>query len=430
MATIDRRKRYLELRQSKEINRWYNQIGKRITAEVYLRRLGSFCNAMNTDPFKLIKMNEKKLKDTVMDYIEMLENEGKAGSYIKSIIKGVKSWLSFNGITIKTKIKIRNTEDTPTLDDKAVPLQEELKRILASADIRGRAMIGLIAFSGIRLGSIGTHRGRIDALRLKDIPELEISNNKASFTKIPAVIRVRKEISKTGKEYITFLGDEGCMYLENYFSERVSEGEELNANSPVITPSKRGIRGDNPFISAGKIGDMIRRSIRIAGLNNRPYDLRAYFDSRLLLAQDERLIIRDYRQYFMGHKGDIEFSYTLNRKKDQETLERMRDAYKRSLKFLQTEQRGLSEDEALSLERKLTMRTLQMMGFDMKDAEELSSLSDEELQKKIKEKLGMKILNGNTQKVIPLGEVESYIMKGFEFVSALPGDKAIIKLPK
>jgi len=49
------------------------------------------------------------------------------------------------------------------------------------------------------------------------------------------------------------------------------------------------------------------------------------------------------------------------------------------------------------------------------------------LQRKSKERLGLK--NGGSQKVIKLDELERYIGDGWEFVTNLNGDKAIIRLP-
>lgn len=50
-----------------------------------------------------------------LDYVSMMEREGHAGSYIKSTVKAVKSWLSHSGIEIHRKIKIKGADDTPTL---------------------------------------------------------------------------------------------------------------------------------------------------------------------------------------------------------------------------------------------------------------------------------------------------------------------------
>ena len=44
-----------------------------------------------------------------------MEKEGKAGSYVESILKAVKSWLSHNHRKVETKIKNRGARDTPSL---------------------------------------------------------------------------------------------------------------------------------------------------------------------------------------------------------------------------------------------------------------------------------------------------------------------------
>ena len=62
---------------------------------------------------------------------------------------------------------------------------------------------------------------------------------------------------------------------------------------------------------------------------------------------------------------------------------------------------------------------------------DLSQLSNEQLQdliaRKQLEKLGLS--NGNRQKVVKLDELERYIGDGWEFVTNLNGDKAIVRLP-
>jgi hypothetical protein len=45
----------------------------------------------------------------------------------------------------------------------------------------------------------------------------------------------------------------------------------------------------------------------------RPYVLRAYCDTQLLLAESNGRLSHAYRAFFMGHKGDIEARYTTNK---------------------------------------------------------------------------------------------------------------------
>ena len=430
------KEKYQGLRANKEIARWYGDVsrGSKITADVYMRRLGAFCESTKKDPLKLLRMKDKTLADFITDYVSDQEKKGRAGSYIKSTLKAVRSWLNFNGIVLPRKVKIMGVSDTPTLRNERVPTPEELKQIFLAGNSRARAACALMAFSGLRPQVLGNYSGK-DGLKISDIPELVIGREEIRFEKIPAKIVVRRELSKARIEYFSFLGPEGCAYLEAYLKERINQGEDINSNSPVITASKFALR-EHGFISTPKIGELIRETIRKAGLSSRPYVLRAYFDTRLMMAQDERLIIRDYRTFFMGHKGDIEHTYTTNKALSSETIESMREAYKRAMKLVETEKKGIPEED---LARKLREFAIMMfesqfgVKLDDNEKERLYGLGIEEFRDELRKMTSSRkaeiINNGHKQKPIPLSEVESYIEKGWEFVAALPGERAIVKLP-
>jgi hypothetical protein len=105
----------------------------------------------------------------MLDYVPSTENDGKAGSYIESSLKAVKSWLSHNGKEVKKKIKIRGAMDTPSLKDERVPTDKELKRILLSGDQKTRVACVLIAYSGPRIEVLGNYSGN-DGLKLEISP--------------------------------------------------------------------------------------------------------------------------------------------------------------------------------------------------------------------------------------------------------------------
>ena len=454
------REKYQHLLKDRDLKRWHHDVttGSKITGDVYLRRLGAFCNDVHKTPQELIKLNDKALVDLISDYVMQKEKEGKAGSYIKNTIKAVKSWLAFNSITLPRKIKVANSEDTPTLTEERIPTKEELKKIFNAGDSRERSACAIVAFSGVRIGVLGNYDGT-DGLKLKDIEDLEIDGDRVVFKKIPALIRVRKELSKSGKSYLTFLGSEGCSYLETYLLERIRSGETLTPESALITASKLGYRV-KPHITATNVGDTIRNAIRNAGFEWRPYVLRAYFDSRLLLAQDERLMPRDYRSFFMGHVGDIEHRYTLNKGRlPDDMIESMRSAYEKSTKFLETDKKGLSEEELKqrfeeqqkSLDRQFREQMLLLVGFTKEEieAQNLLQKTTEEIQQIVKDKLSGSILspqdidkqierdklelskkvNGARQKIIPISLLEKYMQADFEFMALIGSDKAIIRLP-
>ena len=229
------RAKYAFLLEDADVRRWYENVarGSEVTADVYLRRLGMFCKHFGLKPKQLVDLGEDELYNLLLDYVSALERAGRAGSYIESALKAVKSWLAHNGIEIRRKIKIRGVRDTPSLRDERVPTQQELRRIFLSGDKKTRAACVLVAHSGLRLMTLGNYRG-VDGLRVKDLPEIRIEGGRVKFEQIPTMIIVRPELSKTRHQYFTFLSEEGCQYLKDYLEERMLNGECLTPNSPII----------------------------------------------------------------------------------------------------------------------------------------------------------------------------------------------------
>jgi hypothetical protein len=422
------RESYGYLLEDVDVKRWYENVarGSKVTADVYLRRLGSACKCLNIKPRDFLSMSKKSLGMLLADFVSKLEREGKAGSYIKSCIKAIKSWLSFNMIEAKVKIKIKNADDTPTLRDERVPTQEELRKIFMCADLRARCACVLLAHSGLRIETLGNYEGT-DGLRVRDFPEMKIENGKVIFDKMPTMVVVRRELSKSRHQYFTFLSEEGCEYLKDYLESRMKKGEKLTLDSPILRPKF----APKPFIRSTNIGDMVRVAIRKAGFKWRPYVLRAFFDTQLMLAESKGLVLRDYRQFWMGHKGDIENRYTTNKGRLPESVvEDMREAYKKSQKYLRTMKvEETSEEELRQAFRK---QLLLVAGFkrDEVDRMDLSAMSDEELQTIIRQRLLGEKANDCKQKVIPISEVEKFLEQGWEYVAVLPGNKVIIKIPR
>jgi len=423
---MTRRAKYAFLLGDVDVRRWYRNVarGSQVTADVYLRRLGSFCNHFGLTPKRLASLDRDEIYNLLLDYVSDLEAAGRAGSYIESALKAVKSWLAHNNLEIKRKIKIKGVRDTPTLRNERTPTPEELRRIFLSGDKKARVACVLMAHSGLRPVTLGNYRGT-DGLRIRDFPEMVIEKDTVRFERTPTMVIVRPELSKGGHQYFTFLSEEGCEYLKDYLEERMRRGEELTADSPIIRPKA----AKKPFIRSVNIGDMIREAIRKAGFSWRPYVLRAYFDTQLMLAESKGLLIRDYRQFWMGHKGDIENRYTTNKYRlPEDVIEDMREAYRRSQEYLQTTKPETSREKLVEEFRK---QLLLVAGFSPEEIGEIdvTGLSDEEFQDLVRKRLlGNRNGDCGGQKVISLNELEKYLENGWEYVATLPNQKVIVKL--
>jgi hypothetical protein len=421
-----KRPSYAPLLEDPKISRWHANLarGSQITADVYLRRLGNFCESTQITPLKLVTMDEDSLHDLLLDKVTDMEKKY-TGSYTKSVIKAIKSWLKHNGVEVKREIKIRGVEDTPTLKDEKVPTQAELKKIFFSTDLKGRTASVLVAHSGLRIEVVGNYLGD-DGLRIRDLPELKVEGESIEFEQVPTLVIVRRELSKAGHQYFSFLTEEGCGYVKDYLEMRMREGEKLDKDSPIVTPKQRM----KPFIRSTNVGDVIRDGIRKAGFPWRPYVLRSYFDTEMMLAESKGLVLRDYRQFWMGHKGDIEHRYTLNKGRlPVEVVEDLRGAYRRSQEYLQTVRSESDSEERLrdSFRKQLLL----VAGFTSEEVDGMDlSMDDASFQETVRRRLvGPSGDGGGSQRVVSVGDVDGFLSRGWGYVASLPGDKIILRGP-
>ncbi len=422
--------KHKDLLENEDVKRWYENIkaGSNITADVYLRTLGLYCELNNIDPEEIInlaKNNPKEFKNKFMDFLRSLENQGKAGSYIARFKRVIRSWLKFNDVDLKIDVKIKGENESPRIANERVPNKEELAKILRKASLRGRVAIALIAFSGLRPESLGNYNGT-DGLRLGDLKELNI--DKLEFEKVPTMLVVRSSLSKAKHQYFTFIPEEGVTYIIDYLQDRKKRGENLTSDSPLLNLDEKGIKKHN-FLRTQLVTRDIREAITSAELKMRPYVLRSYFATALDIAESKGLISHPWRQFFMGHKGDIEARYSTNKRLPPDLIEEMREAYKKCTKFLETRITEPSESNAkLYLQQQLLLA----VGYKQEEIDkmDLSSMSNEDFQKLLRDKIANALANnGNKQKVVKIDEVAEYINKGYEFVAALPNGTAIVKLP-
>jgi hypothetical protein len=121
--------------------RWHANLsrGSSITADVYTRRLGLFCEQNNLTPQELVvlgKESRKQVEDLIEDHITRMESESKSPGYVEGVLKAVKSWLIHNEVELKRRIKISNRGATPTLENERVPEKRELKTLFMYGDER------------------------------------------------------------------------------------------------------------------------------------------------------------------------------------------------------------------------------------------------------------------------------------------------------
>ena len=422
-----------------DLKRFYDNLARssEITADERMRILYRFLVRFDFTPTTIIETaqkDKKKIEDILYDFTTQLKNEGKAPGYIRNYLKAVRSWLGHNGIELKQRINVGNQNEHPTIENEIIPTKEELKQILNYADDRCRTIIAFMSQSGLRPESLGNAKG-VDGLKISDLPELSIKEGTISFTKIPMQVVVRASLNKARHKYFSFLSEEGCSYLKAYLERRLAADEKLTVNSAVI--SYKSGYGERGFGVEGKRSvnhittKTLTKEIRDAmrpRFSWRPYVLRSYFDTQLMVAENHGKLSHSYRQFFMAHKGDIEAQYTTNKGRLPETVvEDMRESYRKCQEYLQTTITENASDERIK--ESFRKQLLAVAGFKPEEVDGMDlSMEDAEFQELVRRRL-LGSVPGRGQKVVSVGEVERYQSEGWGFVSTLPNRRAVLTPP-
>ena len=390
------------------------------------------------------RTNRKALEDLVQDHVAMMEKNGSSPGYIDGALKAIRSWLNHNEVEVKRRINIANRDATPTLQNERVPTLEELRTILLHASDRAKVIISAVAMGGLRLETLG-NQDTSDGLRVADLPEMRTDSKKVSFSMIPTTVVVRPNLSKNNRKYFTFLPKEACDYLKAYLEKRTAAGEKLTPDSPIVAVAPgyeavgRNSAKKTKFITTRNVSREIRKAMR-PKFNWRPYVLRAYFDTQLLLAESHGKISHPYRVFFMGHKGDIESRYTTNKGVLPVTLvEDMRQAFIRCEPYLCTVQEKSVDKKEMLLE--MWREQARLYGIDPlkvkieKQRELRRELGQDEEKEAIRSEIAKFTVHPQKMRMIPTNQktklvteeqLTIYLNKGWQLAKELRSGKMLI----
>ncbi len=316
--------------QDSRFNLWQMELRKRShkTASQYFKNLAYFYRYQGVTPLELKNFNAQQIQDWLHTWVlQMLpDNPDEDGAYCPKTVAtyqaGVINWLKFNGIKVDP-YTVPHTRSTPTLTGIASPLKAEVKQILDSSDPRQRSIASLIGFAGIRFQT----QSKLKLKHLSNDGDFDI--NTLQFINRPAIIYLDPTTTKEDNPYRTLLIQEGCEYLEAYLRSR---REKLTSESPVIASI------DGKALKPERISQILQEVVKPINPKRRAYDLRSYFDWCILSSK----VPHTWQQFWMGHIGDIEAVYTVNRQLPPEKKEEMRENFKTVEQTLSTRESQVS----------------------------------------------------------------------------------------
>ncbi|MDE1821153.1 MAG: hypothetical protein KGJ23_10530 [Euryarchaeota archaeon] len=290
------RRRQQVLLEQREVGSWYRDHASAATARTQLDQLELFSRRVGKEPLELLGLAKKEprvLRELVQGYINDQQGVGRSSRYALNTWWGVRSFLAYHELAPAWTPKLKPVADDDTTE--TVPSVEQLRGILNVLSDRDRAAALLMATSGIRGGVLAVQEGPSDGLRLKHLPEL-LLKPEPHFAKTPFLVRVPSHLAKGStvskpRGYLTLGNAEAAEAIVTYLKTRLNAGEQLTADSPLITgdgagpPQNHRRSKDGERVMARKsLALTIRRAMaKVApdGTHWHTHTLRAWFSTQM-----------------------------------------------------------------------------------------------------------------------------------------------------
>ncbi len=420
------------------VKAWYDEraLRSKLSADTYLRQLGGMAERLKLEPDQIVNVAEKdsdRLHDLLVKYAADLKREGRLDSYIAKTFDGLRSWLRARHSKFDLFPRLSPARSV-SLEDERVPSPEELRGVLLPMSLRGQTSALLMAHAGLRPGVLGAYEAK-DGLTLGDLPDLTLGAS-PEFTETPFAIRVPSRLSKTRKAYTTFGTKELADTLKAYLKERTDRGETLTPKSPVVAADPlgmaRGYAKDTGFLTTKGIVLELREGLKAQapkGVRWRPYVLRAYCSTRLLMAEGAGKIARDLREAILGHDTGVAGRYNVGKTWGPELLKEARASYARAEPILTGRSSSDAKSEALA--HFLLRDFAERHKISLAEAEALALKSPDEREATLRKYRASAAPEKRPEKAVSLAEAEKLLAlgTGWEYVGALGAEKVILRAP-
>ncbi len=405
------------------------------TASTQLDHLRIFLERSGLDIeglLRLARKDERRLRKLVLDFIHSQQEVGLKTKYVTNVWWSVRSFLGSVGAAPAWNPTVKSTEADEENASRVVPTHEQIRHIAGAVkSARDRMVVLILASSGVRIGTFATQNGHADGLRLKNLIDLEL-DPEPHLERGPPILRVPAFLSKGGRGYYTGITDEAGEAVVTYLKERQRRGERLTPEGPLVAPDARGVRESHRskdghvFIVRKSLASRVQAAMdTVAPRNLRwtPHTLRAFVSTALEAAESRGLVSRTRREYFLGHAlGSTDTLYNLGRTLSPEKIEELRASYAKCLPALSLSARP-GEDRATVLEGVVAALLKEKGVQEDKIAEVLDGkVAGDELERILGSRKAQPV-----QRVVPMSGVSALLVEGWEFVSALGNDQAVLR---
>jgi site-specific recombinase XerD len=200
------------LDESSIYSNFIDSIASKFTKASYVNSLKNFMLYLKIDKYSdLVTMPHDQIYDSIKSHILFLRETKMSTRSITIKLYALKCFYDMNEIeNIKWKKLKRFRGETSDVNEDRGYTHEEIQQILNVSDLRTKAVVLLMASSGMRVGALPT-------LRVSHIS--------------PKLVTV---YAKTPQKYITFITPECKSAIDTYLQFRERCGEKITPESPLL----------------------------------------------------------------------------------------------------------------------------------------------------------------------------------------------------
>ncbi len=437
--------RHRELLSDPLVRAWWEarSLRSRLSADHLLRQLGLVLERLRMSPKEVIELARQRpelLRDRLVKDAARLKSEGRLESYITKFSDGLSAFFRFHHVPFRDFPALAPIRGA-SLANERVPTPQEFGRVLDKLSPRGRVIALFLAHAGVRPAVLGSYQGET-GLSLGDLPELRL-RSRPSFSQVPFNIRVPATLSKTRRAYTTFGSSQLASALLAYLEERRKEGNPLTPTSPVVVTqasrgialrSRQGARFSKGFLTTKAVIEEVRDALHATapeGVRWRPYVLRSYASTRLLMAEGAGRMTRELREAILGHDGGVAARYNVGKVWGPDLLKEARGQYKRAESFLLTLTVTPDSQEAVARALRLLL-SARGVPAEKLDRMDFSGKSDEEIVEFLK-RVGAAMEPGGSlvrtpEKAIPVQDLQKHLTEGWSYLGTA-GEMVIVRAP-
>ena len=194
------------------------------TRETYQYALNGFLKFHNIKSQDILILPHPEIQIMVEDWIFEMKNRNVNRNTIRGWLAGVKLFLVVNDVMINwIKISKFMPEASKPSGQKAYTNEDVRELLLTSVNKKYRALVHILASSGMRIGAI-RH------LRIRDLEEM------------PHGCKSVVVYAGTKDEYLTFISPEAVEAIDKYLDERRLKGNIINSESFLFVSSYGGFK--------------------------------------------------------------------------------------------------------------------------------------------------------------------------------------------